>query len=126
LRSKSAGISTYWPAGRGTCPPPPKYAGCFQPFLAVAQPAGADNLALYTQHIGGLGSVEDKIIDCFVNGGGVPYAGFHRFHEVMAEGGFSHVTVEQPEAFLTEIKRFLAGVSGQFLEREFWYRGYIQ
>ena len=32
-----------------------------------------------------LGSVEDKIVECFHNGGGVHYEEFHRFHEVMAE-----------------------------------------
>lgn len=51
----------------------------------LTRPAGADNLALYTQHISSLGSVEDRIVDCFFNGGGVPYSVFPRFHEVMAE-----------------------------------------
>jgi SAM-dependent methyltransferase len=32
-----------------------------------------------------LGSVEDGIISCFHNGGGVPYERFQRFHEIMAE-----------------------------------------
>ena len=32
-----------------------------------------------------LGAVEDDILDCFRNGGGVPYQRFPRFHEVMAE-----------------------------------------
>ncbi|MCK5571630.1 MAG: class I SAM-dependent methyltransferase, partial [Bacteroidetes bacterium] len=32
-----------------------------------------------------LGSVEDKIIECFRNGGGVPYTEYKRFHQVMAE-----------------------------------------
>src|SRR4029453_11325974 len=30
-------------------------------------------------------SVEDEIVACFKNGGGVPYAKFPRFHAVMAE-----------------------------------------
>lgn len=29
--------------------------------------------------------MEDDILSCFKNGGGVPYSKFHRFHEVMAE-----------------------------------------
>jgi ubiquinone/menaquinone biosynthesis C-methylase UbiE len=47
--------------------------------------AGGDNLAVFTQYISLLGSVEDEIVECFKNGGGVPYAKFPRFHAVMAE-----------------------------------------
>jgi ubiquinone/menaquinone biosynthesis C-methylase UbiE len=32
-----------------------------------------------------MGGVEDKIVECFKNGGGVPYSEFPRFHAVMAE-----------------------------------------
>lgn len=32
-----------------------------------------------------MGTVEDDIVECFKNGGGVPYEKFPRFHEVMAE-----------------------------------------
>jgi ubiquinone/menaquinone biosynthesis C-methylase UbiE len=58
---------------------PPEHAG----FLTRV--AGADNLAVFTQYISLLGSVEDEIVDCFKHGGGVPYAKFPRFHAVMAE-----------------------------------------
>jgi ubiquinone/menaquinone biosynthesis C-methylase UbiE len=47
--------------------------------------AGADNIAVFTQYISLLGSVEDDIVECFKNGGGVAYATFPRFHAVMAE-----------------------------------------
>jgi ubiquinone/menaquinone biosynthesis C-methylase UbiE len=47
--------------------------------------AGADNIAVFTQYISLLGSVEDDIVECFKNGGGVAYATFRRFHAVMAE-----------------------------------------
>jgi len=47
--------------------------------------AGADNIAVFTQYISLLGSVEDDIVECFKNGGGVAYAQFPRFHAVMAE-----------------------------------------
>ena len=47
--------------------------------------AGADNIGVFTQYISLLGSVEDDIVECFKKGGGVPYAKFPRFHEVMAE-----------------------------------------
>jgi ubiquinone/menaquinone biosynthesis C-methylase UbiE len=51
----------------------------------LTRPAGADNLAVFAQYIPLLGSVEDDIVECFKKGGGVPYAKFPRFHEVMAE-----------------------------------------
>lgn len=58
---------------------PAEHAG----FLSRA--AGADNIGVFTQYIGLLGSVEDEIVACFKNGGGVPYAKYPRFHDVMAE-----------------------------------------
>jgi 2-polyprenyl-3-methyl-5-hydroxy-6-metoxy-1,4-benzoquinol methylase len=63
----------------GTFRLPPEHAA----YLTRA--AGADNLGVFTQYIGLLGSVEDAIVDCFRHGGGVPYDQFGRFHEVMAE-----------------------------------------
>jgi ubiquinone/menaquinone biosynthesis C-methylase UbiE len=51
----------------------------------LARMAGADNLAVFAQYIPLLSGVEDDIVDCFKKGGGVPYARFPRFHEVMAE-----------------------------------------
>lgn len=47
--------------------------------------AGADNIAVFSQYIAELGSVENEIVECFKKGGGVPYSSFHRFHEIMAE-----------------------------------------
>jgi ubiquinone/menaquinone biosynthesis C-methylase UbiE len=58
---------------------PPEHAA----YLTRA--AGADNFAVFTQYVPILGQVEDAIIECFKNGGGVPYKQFPRFHEVMAE-----------------------------------------
>lgn len=43
------------------------------------------NMAVYAQFIPLLGSVEDDIIRCFREGGGVPYERYNRFHEVMAQ-----------------------------------------
>ena len=51
----------------------------------LTRKAGADNFAVFTQYVPILGQVEDAIIECFKNGGGVPYGQFPRFHEVMAE-----------------------------------------
>lgn len=51
----------------------------------LTRPAGADNLAVFAQYVPVLGNVEDDIVECFRNGGGVPYSRFPRFHAVMAE-----------------------------------------
>ena len=45
---------------------------------------GAESLAYLAQYVAMMGFIEDKIIDCFHRGGGVPYSEFPRFHEVMA------------------------------------------
>jgi 2-polyprenyl-3-methyl-5-hydroxy-6-metoxy-1,4-benzoquinol methylase len=44
-----------------------------------------NNLAATCQWIPVLGSVEDRILECFERGGGVPYSAYSRFHAVMAE-----------------------------------------
>lgn len=44
---------------------------------------GAENLAYLAQYVGMMGSVEDKIVDCFRHGGGVPYSEYPRFHDIM-------------------------------------------
>src|SRR5262245_14433773 len=44
-----------------------------------------DNIAVTTQYVAVLGAVEDDIVRCFKDGGGVPYEHFERFHDVMAE-----------------------------------------
>jgi 2-polyprenyl-3-methyl-5-hydroxy-6-metoxy-1,4-benzoquinol methylase len=51
----------------------------------LTRAAKADNIAVFTQYIAALGSVEDAILECFKKGGGVPYSRFPRFHELMAE-----------------------------------------
>ncbi|MCC5937124.1 MAG: methyltransferase domain-containing protein [Lunatimonas sp.] len=44
-----------------------------------------DNLALFAQYIPVLAGVEQQVIQCFKQGGGVAYEEYGRFHEVMAE-----------------------------------------
>ena len=51
----------------------------------LSRESAADNIAVFAQYIPLLGSVEDDIVACFHDGGGVPYDRFPRFHEVMAE-----------------------------------------
>lgn len=63
----------------GTYHLPAEYAA----FLTRA--ASPDNIAVTAQFISILATVEDKIIECFHKGGGVPYSAYTRFHQVMAE-----------------------------------------
>lgn len=51
----------------------------------LTREATPDNMAVFAQYIPLLGSVEDDIVECFKNGGGVPYSRYPRFHAVMAE-----------------------------------------
>ena len=43
------------------------------------------NFAAHAQWIPILAQVENEIVNCFKNGGGVAYSSYNRFHEVMAE-----------------------------------------
>ena len=52
---------------------------------ALTRAGGVKNVAKVAQHVAVLGGVEQKIIDCFRNGGGLPYSEFPRFHAVRAE-----------------------------------------
>ncbi|KPK50928.1 MAG: transcriptional regulator [Thiotrichales bacterium SG8_50] len=58
---------------------PPEHAAC------LTRKAAPDNIAVFAQYMPVLGAVEDRIVECFENGGGVPYEEYKRFHEVMAE-----------------------------------------
>lgn len=51
----------------------------------LTRAAAADNMAVFAQYVPVLGNVEEEIMACFKNGGGVPYEKFPRFHDVMAE-----------------------------------------
>ncbi|RFD25544.1 methyltransferase [Mycobacterium uberis] len=51
----------------------------------LTRTAGPDNLALMAQFIPLLSGVEQQVIGCFSDGGGVPYSEFPRFHSLMAE-----------------------------------------
>jgi len=58
---------------------PPEHAAFLTP------EATPNNLSVPAQFVSILGSDEDKIVDCFRRGGGVPYSEYGRFHQVMAE-----------------------------------------
>jgi 2-polyprenyl-3-methyl-5-hydroxy-6-metoxy-1,4-benzoquinol methylase len=66
-------------ASTGTYRLPPEHAA----FLTRA--AGPNNFAAMAQFESLMGGVEDDIVRCFREGGGVPYAKFPQFQELMAE-----------------------------------------
>ena len=51
----------------------------------LTRAAGIDNIAIQTQYIALLSTVEDKIVSCFRDGAGVPYAEFAAFQRLIAE-----------------------------------------
>jgi 2-polyprenyl-3-methyl-5-hydroxy-6-metoxy-1,4-benzoquinol methylase len=50
----------------------------------LTRAAGPDNLAYFAQYVPLCGLVEDELIGCFRNGGGVPYSSYPRFQELQA------------------------------------------
>lgn len=57
----------------------------------LTREATPNNLAGIMQFMSMFGKIEDHVLDCFHNGGGVPYEKFDRFHEIMAEESFQTV-----------------------------------
>ncbi|MCE0488312.1 class I SAM-dependent methyltransferase [Ornithinimicrobium sediminis] len=51
----------------------------------LTRASGPDNLAAVMQFLPLMAEVEEEVVGCFAEGGGVPYDRFGRFHEVMAE-----------------------------------------
>ncbi|MFE9397402.1 class I SAM-dependent methyltransferase [Streptomyces flavidovirens] len=72
------GFIEYDPA-RGTYRLPPEHAA------SLVRAAGPGNLASFMQDLAMLGNVEDKVLDAFRRGGGVPYSAYPRFQELQAE-----------------------------------------
>ena len=72
----------------------------------LTRAASPNNLAAAAQFLPVIAMVEDKIIECFQKGGGVPYSDFPRFHDVMAEES-NQTTVS---ALLTSILPLIPGI----------------
>lgn len=66
----------------------------------LTRAASPDNIAVTCQFIPMLGQVEDAVVDCFRNGGGVPYEQHPRFHDVMEEDSAQTVVAALDEAIL--------------------------
>lgn len=73
---------------------PPEHAA------SLTRAAAPNNLAMQAQYIPLLGAVEDGIVKSFRNGGGVPYAAYPRFQQVMAEESDQTVTTALINAIL--------------------------
>jgi SAM-dependent methyltransferase len=74
----TGGIVEYDPRARAYRLPPEHAA-------VLTREARPYNLAATAQWIPLLAGVEDEVLACFERGGGVPYASYERFHQVMAE-----------------------------------------
>jgi len=99
------GVVEHDPEG-GTYHLPPEHAA------SLTRDAAPDNVAAFMQYIPILGSVEDRIVESFEHGGGVPYSAFPRFHEVMAEDSGQTVL----PALLEHILPLVPGLTGRLEE----------
>ncbi len=81
---------------------PPEHAA----FLTRA--ASPNNFAVMMQFIPILAMVEDRAIDCFYKGGGVPYSAYTRFHQVMAESSGQIFVAALEDAILPLIPGLIA------------------
>ena len=61
------------------------YALPLEHAAVLTRAAGVDNLAAMTQFVGILGAVEEDVVRCFREGGGVPYSSFPMFHRKLGE-----------------------------------------
>ncbi|MBX3279037.1 MAG: methyltransferase domain-containing protein [Acidobacteria bacterium] len=78
----------------------------------LTRAASPNNLATTAQFLPILGAVEDRIVDCFHKGGGVPYSEFPRFHEVMVEESNQTVVA----GLLTNILPLVEGIEEKLRE----------
>lgn len=69
----------------------------------LTRAVGGDNLAMLAQYIPLLGAVEDGVVHAFRHGGGVPYAQFARFHQLMAEDSAVNVVARLVEVTLPRV-----------------------
>ena len=78
----------------------------------LTRAAGANNFAVTFQFLAVMAEVESQIVECFRDGGGVPYEDFTRFHEVMAEESDGTVV----EGLFDNVLPLIPGIAEQ-LER---------
>ena len=71
---------------RGTYSLPAEHAA------GLTRGASLGNMAVYAQHVGLLGQVQDRLLDCFETGEGMSYGDYPCFHHMMAEDSAMTVT----------------------------------
>src|SRR5438045_2246361 len=74
----------------------------------LTRAAGLRNMATGMQYIGLLGLVEDQIVDCFRNGGGVPYSAYPKFQAIRAEES----RAEQDATLIGKTLPLVSGLTG--------------
>jgi 2-polyprenyl-3-methyl-5-hydroxy-6-metoxy-1,4-benzoquinol methylase len=79
LSSMVTGRIVDYDGRRGTFHLPAEHAAC------LTRAAGPNNLAILTQFGSVYGAIESELVDCFENGGGVPYEHYHGFHDATSE-----------------------------------------
>jgi SAM-dependent methyltransferase len=97
-------IVTYDPARR-TYVLPKEHAAC------LTRGGALGNMAVYAQHVALMGTVQDRILECFETGEGLAYGDYPCFHQVMAEDSDQTVKAQLFESILP-----LAGDVTQRLE----------
>jgi SAM-dependent methyltransferase len=70
------------------------------------------NFSASMQWIPVLVLVEDKVVECFHGGGGLPYSSCNRFHEVMAEESYQTAVV----SLIDHILPLVPGLNGRLEE----------
>jgi len=79
LAGMTAGGIVAYDAASATYTLPPEHAA------SLTRAAGPDNLAAFAQYAGLFGELEQRVVACFRDGGGVPYAAMPRFQALQAE-----------------------------------------
>ena len=96
----TAGVVVYDPAN-ASYELPAEHAAC------LTRTAGPDNLARLAQFIPLMATVERPLLDCFRNGGGVPYSEYGDFHRIMAEES----AATHDAGLLTEVLPLVPGLT---------------
>lgn len=78
----------------------------------LTRAAGLNNLAVQAQYIGLMAQVEDKVVECFRHGGGVPYADYPGFTTLMAEDS----AVVHDAALVDQILPMVPGLVDRLLD----------
>jgi SAM-dependent methyltransferase len=76
----------------------------------LTREATPNNMAGVMQFMSMFGKIEDHVLECFQNGGGVPYERFDRFHEIMAEESFQTIVAALDDHILPLVDGLVASL----------------